>query len=229
MNRPSLERIKELFAIDTQAGSLRWKVSGRGIQHGEEAGSPKNKGRYRYVKVDGTSYTVANVIWFAHYGVWPSSRLSPKNGDTTDCRVDNLIEQRSLSGFDHSTRAGRAEYLRAHRRAHPDHYRGKDLKKTFGIALEDYQRMFVAQNGVCGICEKPEKDIRNGKVRWLAVDHNHTTGQVRGLLCGGCNKAIGLMCESVETLTNAIAYLKTHAVADESDVPNVVKFAARQR
>ncbi len=229
MKRPALSRILELFEVDTSAGSLRWKVSGRGIQCGSEAGSAKNKGRHRYAKVDGISYTVANIIWFVDRGVWPKSRLTNKNGDVTDCRIDNLVEQRGLNGFDHSKPEDKARYYRAHRKAYPDHYRNADLKRGFGISLEEYQRMFVEQRGVCGICEKPEKDVRNGKVRWLAVDHNHTTGQVRGLLCGSCNKAIGFMCESVETLTKAIVYLRTHVVADESDDPNVVKFAPRQK
>lgn len=225
MHKPTLERLRELFDCDAERGSLRWKISGqggRGVQKGREAGSARNKGRYRYVSVDGSYITVANVIWFMHHGAWATSRLSPINGDPADCRITNLMPQRSLQGFDTTTREGRVAYLRAHRKAHPDHYRGKELKKNFGISLEIYQQMFVAQGGVCGICKQPEKDVRNGKVQWLAVDHDHSTDEVRGLLCGSCNKAIGFMCESIENLTNAIAYLKNHQASRLPAADNVV-------
>lgn len=228
MKRPSLSRIFELFDVDASAGSLRWKIRGRGVQFGKEAGSVKNKGRYRYVRLDGVDYTVANIIWFAHMGEWPKSRLTSKNGDVADCRIENLVPQRGLKGFDHTIPGDRARYSRAHRKAYPDHYRNSELKKNFGISLEDYQRKFVEQNGVCAICEQPEKDIRNGQVRWLAVDHNHTSGDVRGLLCGHCNKAIGFMCDSPDRLAKAITYLRKYEAPAEEGDSNVVALKARQ-
>jgi hypothetical protein len=53
--------------------------------------------------------------------------------------------------------------------------------------------MLAKQNGVCVVCRQPETKVINGKVLKLAVDHDHETGKVRGLLCMACNIAIGYL------------------------------------
>ncbi len=60
--------------------------------------------------------------------------------------------------------------------------------------------LFLNQNGGCAICGQPQE-------RRLHVDHDHKTGRIRGLLCGSCNRAIGLLKESVASLASAIGYL----------------------
>lgn len=79
----------------------------------------------------------------------------------------------------------------------------------FGLTPDQYREMLESQNGACAICEKPEKvvDPRNGRIKALAVDHDHSTGAIRGLLCQNCNKGIGNLGDSVETLIAAAAYL----------------------
>lgn len=62
------------------------------------------------------------------------------------------------------------------------HNRERNLWSKYGITLKDYDRMFLAQAGVCDICQQSQLDNRP-----LCVDHNHKTGKVRGLLCAGCN------------------------------------------
>lgn len=57
------------------------------------------------------------------------------------------------------------------------------LKISYGITVEQYNAMFKLQNGNCAICARPQHDF----VRALAVDHDHITGKVRGLLCPICN------------------------------------------
>lgn len=69
------------------------------------------------------------------------------------------------------------------------------LKNNYGISAEIYEKMLKAQHGVCAICGEPERLIRQGKVMPLAVDHDHTTGEVRGLLCAKCNRAIGILTD----------------------------------
>jgi hypothetical protein len=64
--------------------------------------------------------------------------------------------------------------------------------------------MFTAQNGCCAICET---HAGKGGDK-LCVDHDHATGQVRGLLCGRCNTGLGQFKDSVPNLTRAISYLK---------------------
>lgn len=104
--------------------------------------------------------------------------------------------------------AGRA----AHRQRNPEESaaRAKRQKlKRFDLTLEEYGAMFAAQNGVCKICSKPEEgiDSRTGKVKALAVDHDHATGRVRGLLCGKCNHLLGLVKDDKEVLASAYDYL----------------------
>ena len=61
-------------------------------------------------------------------------------------------------------------------------------------ALEAFDNLYKQQNGLCGICKQPEFHYGNsiGKPRRLAIDHCHLTGKVRGLLCTGCNVALGV-------------------------------------
>lgn len=112
--------------------------------------------------------------------------------------------------FDFRTREGRVAYNRAHRTANPALYRAKELRKNFGMEQEDYDRLLNEQFGVCAICERPESIERGGKSEWLSVDHCHTTGKVRGLLCTQCNHAIGKLDDDPELLRRAIAYLEKH-------------------
>ena len=102
-----------------------------------------------------------------------------------------------------------ARYQRAYRKLHPDRVRNTDLKKDYGINLDDYDRMLAEQGGVCAICKQPERafEKRFDRVRKLAVDHCHDTGKVRGLLCTGCNQGIGNFDHNIELLRLAITYL----------------------
>jgi hypothetical protein len=86
---------------------------------------------------------------------------------------------------------------------------GKDyhLKVNYNMTREEHTKLLVAQNHKCAICGIDEKEAVKQK---LYVDHDHTTGEVRELLCHGCNAALGLMKESIQTLTKAIAYLDKH-------------------
>lgn len=76
------------------------------------------------------------------------------------------------------------------------------LKCTYGITPEQYERMFRNQQGRCAICERPPKNVR------LAVDHDHATGFVRGLLCTACNRALAAFHDKPGLLDRAAAYLR---------------------
>lgn len=96
----------------------------------------------------------------------------------------------------------------------------KRLAKTFGITVEEYERLLLLQDSRCAICERKPRQRR------LAVDHDHLTGEVRGLLCTRCNhKILGSANESGAVLRRAARYLDAppaqtgQAVpADESDL-----------
>lgn len=79
------------------------------------------------------------------------------------------------------------------------------LLRAYKLTEEAYDSMLKAQNGACAVCG----GINTYKHR-LYVDHNHATGELRGLLCGHCNFLIGHARESEEIMLKAIAYLKHH-------------------
>lgn len=86
--------------------------------------------------------------------------------------------------------------------------RAHTLRK-YGLTPSEYDQMLNEQGGVCALCDKPETCLgNNGEVKMLAVDHDHDTGDVRGLLCNNCNRAIGLFGDDPELLLKAVAYLK---------------------
>jgi hypothetical protein len=89
------------------------------------------------------------------------------------------------------------------------HYAHGRKMRTYGITQEQHDALFEQQGGKCWICEEPETmpDGRSGKTKALAVDHCHETGLVRGLLCGRCNRGIGLLKDSPDLLGKAIQYL----------------------
>ena len=98
-----------------------------------------------------------------------------------------------------------AEYHRAHPEKAKAHKIGR-----FGITLAQYNQMLSDQRGVCAICGEEEtvhSNARQGRKKSLAVDHDHQTGRVRGLLCSRCNTGIGWFRETPELLTRAAAYL----------------------
>lgn len=121
--------------------------------------------------------------------------------------------------FSFRTKEGRSEYLRHNRQNRKTYYKHKDLIKSFGIGLPEYEKMFEEQNGVCEICKQPETATRLGKPLALSVDHNHSTGEIRGLLCTNCNKAIGLLKDDKSLLSSAIVYLTKHRKVTNGENP----------
>lgn len=80
--------------------------------------------------------------------------------------------------------------------------------REHGLTESDYELMLAAQGSVCAVCGLPEsQQSKTGVTFRLSIDHNHATGLVRGLLCGGCNTAIGKFREDPATMRAAMAYL----------------------
>ena len=80
--------------------------------------------------------------------------------------------------------------------------------QKYGINQAVYADMLKAQNYTCAICGNPETDIVRGKVKELAIDHCHNTNKVRALLCGNCNRALGLLKEDAERVRNMLRYIE---------------------
>ena len=114
---------------------------------------------------------------------------------------EKLLARSNKYGIEH--REERRAYAVKYHAEHPTKNRVHDLVK-YNMNLKDYDKLFAAQNGICVICGNPP----NG--RNLCVDHNHITGEVRGLLCRNCNSALGLFGDSLDILVTAAEYLRVH-------------------
>lgn len=126
----------------------------------------------------------------------------------------------SLDGHDGTCKECKRVYRKKHYQGQEEKKRIWFLRRNYDITIEQYESMLVAQGGVCAICRQPEthRDWRSGKVMWLAVDHDHLTGVIRGLLCNRCNSAIGYLDEQPERLVNAMEYLRRFATIAASRV-----------
>jgi len=81
----------------------------------------------------------------------------------------------------------------------PEYHRAYRLKSRYGLTTEDFSAMILEQNSCCKIC--------NCTLDNPQVDHCHTTGKVRGLLCKPCNTSLGLLNEDTNTLRSMIKYI----------------------
>lgn len=77
-----------------------------------------------------------------------------------------------------------------------------------GLTEIDYELMLKSQNGVCVICKQPETVRQGNKIQYLSVDHNHSTGKIRGLLCSKCNRMLSNARDNPEILRKAAEYLE---------------------
>lgn len=102
------------------------------------------------------------------------------------------------------------QWARDNPERHRNTRRARELRETYGISPEIYNTMLSGQGGVCAICGQPETRShgRTGTEFRLAVDHDHETGRVRGLLCQGCNRGIGFLGDNVDRLRKAADYLE---------------------
>lgn len=95
----------------------------------------------------------------------------------------------------------------------PNHRRTIALKTLYGIDLEEYDRMYAEQKGNCLICGEHYSPGGKGG---LVIDHCHTNGHVRGLLCMSCNTGIGHLKDDIQRLAKAIDYLNTKGLPNDS-------------
>lgn len=84
--------------------------------------------------------------------------------------------------------------------ANKDAHRGAQLQRNYNITLDEYEDMYIAVSGHCQICNC-HRDV-------LFVDHDHATGEVRGLLCSRCNGGIGFLGDSRDRLRQALVYMQ---------------------
>jgi Recombination endonuclease VII len=124
---------------------------------------------------------------------------------TATCHPDRALYARGLcttcyidSPAGHNTGKN---WAKNHPERHRYLLRRAALQSKYGITPEDYEAMLVHQNGLCALCGTAPTKIA------LAVDHDHVTGRVRGLLCSPCNRCLGRVADNEERLKGLIAYL----------------------
>lgn len=106
-------------------------------------------------------------------------------------------------------RARRTEYARSRYLADPARYKARTRDNRYRLLPGQFDRMFSEQSGKCSVCGQ-RLVVGGSATERPHVDHDHTTGQVRALLCGKCNTGIGQFDDSVERLLQAARYLEQH-------------------
>ena len=100
------------------------------------------------------------------------------------------------------------EYGRNYYHNNRDKAYAANLMKEYGLTLDDYNQMLEEQNGVCKICHGTCTHPQRREAGTLCVDHCHTTGKVRGLLCNKCNTALGFLNDDLQTVKRMVDYLE---------------------
>ena len=92
--------------------------------------------------------------------------------------------------------------------------RNNQLQRDYNISFEHLLQMFENQNGCCFICKTSLVLLGDSKTKHqtACVDHNHTTGKIRGLLCNSCNRGLGLFKDNITLLRLAANYLEKDSI-----------------
>jgi hypothetical protein len=142
-----------------------------------------------------------------------------RNRQIKETRIQNDSEQRREEGLEGARKQAREwrrnnpekikELDRKYKEENPEQraktYKRHRLKKEYGMALEEHEATQIRQNFKCAICRKDIEDFSGKKI--FHVDHDHFSGEVRGLLCPHCNSMVGFSEDSPETLLSAAEYL----------------------
>jgi hypothetical protein len=149
-----------------------------------------------------------------------------KDGHRSECKLCHGAQQKrwyaenresAIAGVKRWQQENK-EHLHAYRREYRKRRQAEDrdahLRRTFGFSSAQYEDMLAAQGGGCAICGKPP-----GKIS-LHVDHDHESGEIRGLLCVGCNNALGQFKDDCDLLSRAAGYLRRDllTLADEAQL-----------
>jgi hypothetical protein len=137
----------------------------------------------------------------------PLVPLSSRQRYCCSCRASGAADRAYARAYDKAHPEAHRARLRAYAVAHPvgvaARHRKHQLKK-YGLTPPQYDALLNSQGGVCAICHLPPVRKR------LSVDHDHTSGKVRGLLCFTCNAVTG-HCEAGTPLLGVLSYISQHS------------------
>lgn len=114
-------------------------------------------------------------------------------------------------GYYHKNRQKEIKKSSTYNKKNPDIVKNAALKRKYGITLEQYLDIYRRQNGLCQICKNHSDTFEDD----LVVDHNHTTGKVRGLLCHGCNLSLGNIKENINSAIGLVEYIRENSTENK--------------
>lgn len=118
-----------------------------------------------------------------------------------DCITDGVTTKRRIVSGVRKPRC--ASHDRAHKKAARTKAHSRMVERTYSITGEQYALLYEAQGGRCAICQ-----VATGKVKRLAVEHDHATGEIFGLACGPCNVMLGRLGRNIDPYVRVINFLK---------------------
>jgi len=158
-----------------------------------------------------------------------------QDGHRSECKACNLARKKlwysenreaviaKVKEWQATNRDRHNAYQREYRRTRGPAMREGHLRRTFGLSQANYDDLLPKQGGGCRICGR-----KPGKVA-LHVDHDHETGEIRGLLCVSCNNALGQFHDDPRLLARAIEYVDDSLLprVDELEIGGVIKDRSR--
>jgi hypothetical protein len=118
-----------------------------------------------------------------------------------DCAAEGVTTKRPIVSGVRRPRC--ATHHRAHKKRAKAQSHSRMVERVYSLTGEQYELLYSAQGGRCAICQ-----VATGKVKRLAVEHDHRTGEVFGLACGPCNIMLGRLGREVDAYIRVINYLK---------------------
>jgi hypothetical protein len=155
---------------------------------GQRKNSPETGSAYRAANREKLS--AQNKIWHAKHH---DEQLAKRKAWYAKNRDGQLVKMKAYH-------AANREKILARRKANPRKILAWRLGHEYGLSLEAYETMLTSQGGACAICRTQMKNPH--------VDHDHQTGNVRGLLCFRCNPAVGLFRDNAVVIRSAAEYLE---------------------
>lgn len=129
------------------------------------------------------------------------------------CKQCKQAAAKKAPSYNRRSPAQKKLYDEAYRNTEKGRLRCKRRRvRAYGLTVEEFDKMFTAQGGLCAICQKPETLVRKSKSIAISIDHEHATGKVRELLCARCNTMLGSVADDPNILQNAINYLDKHGI-----------------